>query len=97
MFQAEGLDSAGSGWGSGSAWGGYNEEALVSGARGRHGGETGRQGVRGPGGHWRVCSVELMTDRCCKATLQLVFPRDFGGGGVGWGGVGWTVWQGGQF
>lgn len=50
-----------------------------------HGGEAGRQageGVTGPGGHWRVCSLELMTDRRCKATLQLVFPRDFVGGGV---------------
>lgn len=56
---------------------------------------AGRQGVRGPGGHWRVCSVELMTDRRYKATLRLVFPRDFGGDGVGWGRV--DRWQGGQF
>lgn len=33
--------------------------------------------------------MELMTDRNCKATLRLVFPRDFGRDGVGVG-VGWT-------
>lgn len=39
--------------------------------------------------------MELMTDRRYKATLRLVFPRDFGGDGVGWGRV--DRWQGGQF
>lgn len=93
MFQVEGLDSAGSPWGSGSAWGGYNEEVLVSGARGRVMGvrRVGRQGVREPGGHWRVCSVELMTDR--HRGYQSNPPAGLsqrlwrGWGGVGWGRV----------
>lgn len=47
-------------------------------------------------GHWRVCSVELMTDRHRgyqsnpPAGLSQRLWR-------GWGGVAWTVWQGGQF
>ena len=86
MFQVEGLDSAGSPLGSRSAWGGYNEEVLVSGARGRVMGmrRVGRQGVRPLEGLQRGAH-DRQTQRVPKQPSSWSFPETLAG--VGWGRV----------